>query len=80
MHEVAIAQSLFQVVADSAARHGIRKVQAVGVCIGQHSGVAAGALALAFEVLREGPLLAGASLEVRSVEGTELRLEWIEGE
>ncbi len=80
MHEVSIAESLLSEVAAAAARHGLSTVHAVGVCVGQHSGVAAEALAQAFTILREGPVLAGAALDVRSTDGTDLHLEWIEGE
>jgi Zn finger protein HypA/HybF involved in hydrogenase expression len=47
---------------------------------GRRSGVAAEPLAQAFAILRDGSPAAGASLDVQTVDGTDLRLEWIEGE
>jgi Zn finger protein HypA/HybF involved in hydrogenase expression len=80
MHEVSIADALLSQVAAEAARHGIGTVRAVGVCVGRRSGVAAESLAQAFAILRDGSPAAGASLDVQTVDGTDLRLEWIEGE
>jgi hydrogenase nickel incorporation protein HypA/HybF len=80
MHEVSIAQSLLRQVHEAAERSGLATVESVGVCVGHHSGVVPDALAFAFEILREGPVTGGATLAVRTVEGHDLRLEWIEGE
>ncbi len=79
MHEVSIAESLLSEVAAAARRHSLSAVHAVGVCVGVQSGVAPEALAQVFEILRDGPA-AAATLDVRSVDGSDLRLEWIEGE
>lgn len=79
MHEVTIAQALLTEVAAAASQHGLRTVSAVGVAVGRLSGVAPEALMQAFEVLRDGRAGA-ASLDLRDVEGADLRLEWIEGE
>lgn len=79
MHEVAIAQALLTEVSAAASRHGMKSVSTVGVCVGHHSGVAAEALMQAFEILREG-CAGGAVLEMRDVEGADLRMEWLEGE
>jgi Zn finger protein HypA/HybF involved in hydrogenase expression len=80
MHEVSIADSLLRQVAAAAAHHGLATVTAVGVSVGPYSGVVAEALVQAFEMLREGPVLGAASLTVTSAAGTEMQLEWIEGE
>jgi hydrogenase nickel incorporation protein HypA/HybF len=80
MHEVSIAESLLSEVAAAAQRHGLSAVRAVGVRVGTESGVAAEALAFAFELMRDGPVLAGAALDVQSTDGSDLSLEWIEGE
>lgn len=79
MHEVSIVRSLIEEVAAAAARHGVAAVSGVGLRVGRHSGVAPEALAFAFEVLREGPVLGAARLDLRVVEGRDLHLEWIEG-
>lgn len=80
MHEVSIAEALMQQVTDAASRHGLAAVRQIGVCVGSQSGVAPDALTFAFEILRAGPVLGAATLEVRATEGNDLRLEWIEGE
>ncbi len=79
MHEVSIAESLLSEVAAAARRHSLSVVHAVGIRVGLQSGVVPEALAQAFEILRDGPVTA-AALDVRSVDGTDLCLEWIEGE
>jgi hydrogenase nickel incorporation protein HypA/HybF len=80
VHEVSIAQTLLQQVSELAITHRMAAVQRVGVAVGRYSGVVPEALAFAFEVLREGPALGAAALEVEATEGDDLRLEWIEGE
>jgi hydrogenase nickel incorporation protein HypA/HybF len=80
MHEVSIAEALMQQVTEAASRHGLASVRQIGICVGARSGVVPDALAFAFEVLRAGPVLGGAVLEIRATEGDDLRLEWIEGE
>lgn len=80
MHEVSIAYSLLRQVADVAERNGLSTVQGVGVAVGRLSGVVPDALAFAFEVLRQGPVVGSAELEVRHTDGLELQLEWVQGE
>jgi hydrogenase nickel incorporation protein HypA/HybF len=80
MHEVSIAHALLLQATEAAAREGLATVQRVGVCVGRYSGVYPEALAFAFEILRDGPVLGGASLQVRTGEAHELNLEWIEGD
>jgi hydrogenase nickel incorporation protein HypA/HybF len=80
MHEVSIAQALVDQAKAAAAREGMASVRRVGVCVGPYSGVCPEALTFAFEILRDGPVLGGASLDVRAGEEFELMLEWIEGD
>jgi hydrogenase nickel incorporation protein HypA/HybF len=80
MHEVGIAECLIARAVAAADAHGLRRVASVGVSVGAHCGVVPHALAFAFSVLRDGTRLEGARLDVRSVPGDALRLEWIEGE
>jgi hydrogenase nickel incorporation protein HypA/HybF len=80
MHEVAVAEALLQRAAEAAERAGLTVVQSVGVRVGELSGVAPQALAFAFEMLRSGPVLGQASLQIRETAGDDLHLEWIEGE
>lgn len=80
MHEVSIAYSLLRQVTDAAERNGLSTVQSVGVAVGRMSGVVPDALAFAFEVLRQGPVVGDAKLEVRHTDGLELQMEWVQGE
>ncbi len=77
---MSIAYSLLRQVADVAERNGLKNVQSVGVAVGRYSGVVPDALAFAFEVLRQGPVVGSAELEVRRADGRELQLEWVQGE
>jgi Zn finger protein HypA/HybF involved in hydrogenase expression len=80
MHEVSIADALLNEASTAAASHGLRAVDRVGVRVGRLSGVSSEALATAFEILRAGPVLGRAVLDIEEAEGTDLRLAWLEGE
>jgi len=66
MHELSLAQSLMDVVAESAAREGIARVQRVTVVVGEWSAIVPDALIHCFEMLavETGGLFDGASLVV----------------
>ena len=80
MHEVSIADALLHEASLAAASHGLRAVNRVGVRVGRLSGVAAEALVTAFEILREGPVLGRAVLDIEDADGDDLRLAWLEGD
>ena len=80
MHELSIADALLHEASLAAADHGLRAVNRVGVRVGRLSGVATAALTTAFEILREGPMLGRAELDIEDADGTDLRLTWLEGE
>jgi hydrogenase nickel incorporation protein HypA/HybF len=80
MHEVSIAEALMQQVTEAASRNGLASIRQIGICVGAHSGVVPDALVFAFEILRTGPVLGAATLDIRATDGDDLRLEWIEGE
>jgi hydrogenase nickel incorporation protein HypA/HybF len=63
MHELSVAMSLIEAVAEEAERHEGR-VQAVHLRLGPLSGVAKDALVSAFEIAREGTPVAEAQLVV----------------
>lgn len=67
MHELSIAQSIADSAAEHAARHGGRRVTAVGVRVGEVSGVNAEALEFCFGATVEGTGLAGATLVIERV-------------
>lgn len=66
MHELSLAQSIADVVAESAAQRGIRRVSRVIVVVGEWSSVVPEALAVGFQFVAAaaGDLLAGAELQV----------------
>ena len=64
MHELSIATGLMEQVAAAAAEHGVTRVEALQVSIGAMRQVVPEALAMAFEVVSEGTVAAGAALEI----------------
>lgn len=68
MHELAIAQSLADVVAARAAEHHATRVKSVRLRIGEASGIVPDSLTFCFEMVASlDPLLAGARLTVETV-------------
>lgn len=68
MHELAIAQSLYDVVAVRAAECGADRVKAVRLRIGEASGVVPDALSFCFELLADAdPVVRGARLLIDAV-------------
>lgn len=67
MHELSIALSLLDVVAEEAERRGGIRVAAVHLRLGPLSGVIAEALKSAYDLAREGTLLSGAELVIEEV-------------
>jgi hydrogenase nickel incorporation protein HypA/HybF len=67
MHELSIALGIIDGAAEEAGRHGARSVQTVHMRLGALAGVVKAALESAFELAREGTLLAGARLDIEDV-------------
>lgn len=67
MHELSIAMSIVEAVSEEASHHGSVTVSAVHVRVGPLSGVVVEALESAFELAREGSVVAEAALVVESV-------------
>ncbi|UCC66629.1 MAG: hydrogenase maturation nickel metallochaperone HypA [Deltaproteobacteria bacterium] len=67
MHELAIAQSLLKIVEEEALPYQGAKVTRVKLLIGRLSGVVPDALKFAFEVISQGGVAEGASLEIQEV-------------
>lgn len=80
MHELSIADALLREAGAAAEGRGLTTVSAIGVRVGRFSGVATHALAMAFEILREGPVLGRAVLDIEDADGADLRLTWLEGD
>lgn len=67
MHELAIAQSLLDIVLEEAARHGVAQVARVGVKIGAFTNVVADSLTFCFDLIKEGTAASGAELVITPV-------------
>lgn len=68
MHEYSIVQALLERIALEAKRHGASAVAEVSVAVGRDSGVDAGLLATAFDLVRAGTVARDARLTLREVE------------
>lgn len=66
MHELGITQNIVAIVSEAA--NG-RKVRRVTLEIGELSGVMADAVAFCFDVVAQGTVLEGASLDIRPIRG-----------
>lgn len=69
MHELAIAQSIVDLVAEQAARDGFTKVNVVRVRVGALSTVEPDALQFGFDTVTAGTIAAGARLILARPEG-----------
>ncbi|MBW2039741.1 MAG: hydrogenase maturation nickel metallochaperone HypA [Deltaproteobacteria bacterium] len=67
MHELAIAQSLLEIVEQEALPYSGARVTRVKLLIGKLSGVVPDALRFAFEVISQGGIAEGASLDIQEV-------------
>lgn len=67
MHELAIAQSLLDIVLEEAARHGVSQVARVGIKVGAFTNVVADSLSFCFDLIKEGTAAAGAQLVITPV-------------
>jgi hydrogenase nickel incorporation protein HypA/HybF len=68
MHEMAIAQSVFDIAFSEAEKHAAAKIKKIKLSIGEFSGVVKDALDFAFEVLKPGTPAADAEIEIEIVE------------
>jgi hydrogenase nickel incorporation protein HypA/HybF len=66
MHELGIARNIVAIVADAADG---RRVRRITVEVGKLAGVMSDAVAFCFPIASEGTALAGASLDIREIEG-----------
>lgn len=69
MHEMALAESVREIVEDSARAQGTAHVTVVRLEIGKLAQVEVHALRFAFEVVRRGSVAEGARLEIVEVDG-----------
>jgi hydrogenase nickel incorporation protein HypA/HybF len=66
MHELSITRNIVAIVSDCAQG---RRVRRVTLEVGKLSGVMTDAIAFCFDVVAQGTVLEGASLDIREVEG-----------
>ena len=78
MHELSIALSLVDAIAEELPNLGSVRVIAARVRIGALSGVAPEALSFAFDVATDGSPIAGSSIEIERSAGAELELIGLE--
>lgn len=67
MHEMAIAQSAFEIVFREAEKHAGARIRKIKLSIGEFSGVVKDALDFAFEVLKTGTAAADAEIEIEVI-------------
>ena len=69
MHELSIAHSILSIAEKAAATNSHGVVTAVGLQIGELSGIETDSLAFAFSIIREGTSLQQAELKIESIRG-----------
>lgn len=70
MHEMSLAESVREIVEQTARANGARRVTAVKLEIGKLSQVEVRAMEFAFEVVMQGSIAQGSRLEVVETDGT----------
>jgi hydrogenase nickel incorporation protein HypA/HybF len=78
MHELSIALSLIETICDELPALGDVSVRSVRIRVGARAGVAADALAFAFDVAAAESAIAGAQLQIEATDGPELELTALE--
>ncbi|HBR56141.1 MAG TPA: hydrogenase maturation nickel metallochaperone HypA [Blastocatellia bacterium] len=67
MHEMAIAESVFEIAFAEAEKHASAKIRKIKLSIGEFSGVVRDALEFAFEVLKPGTAAENVEIEIEVV-------------
>ncbi|MBK6472389.1 MAG: hydrogenase maturation nickel metallochaperone HypA [Betaproteobacteria bacterium] len=70
MHEMSLAESVREIVEDTARANGARRVSVVRLEIGRLAQVEMAAMRFAFEVVQRGSVAEGARLEIVETDGT----------
>jgi Zn finger protein HypA/HybF involved in hydrogenase expression len=78
MHELSVALEVCRMAEERLGRDALPRVVAVGVEVGDDSGLEAGNLAFCLEALLGAPPFAGATLRVTRLPGEVLRLAYLE--
>jgi hydrogenase nickel incorporation protein HypA/HybF len=67
MHELSLVQTILEIALDTARKHGVDRINAVEVEVGQASGVVKEAMEFAWEATRKGTLLDTAKLVIKTI-------------
>ncbi|MHC1727348.1 MAG: hydrogenase maturation nickel metallochaperone HypA [Syntrophobacteraceae bacterium] len=67
MHELSIAQSLLEIIADESQKHGLQRVNKVKLQIGAFASVVPESLTFCFELVSRDTVAAGAVVEIETV-------------
>jgi hydrogenase nickel incorporation protein HypA/HybF len=67
VHELAIAESLLEIVLEEGRRHDLQKVTIIRLQIGAMAAVVPEALMFSFEMVSQNTIVSGASLEIESL-------------
>jgi hydrogenase nickel incorporation protein HypA/HybF len=67
MHEMAIAQSIMDIVEQEMARHGATKVSTIRLVVGEFTAVVPQSLSFCIEMITKGTPLEGVQLEIEPV-------------
>jgi hydrogenase nickel incorporation protein HypA/HybF len=74
MHELSIAETVVDMLAEEATRHGANKILSVRIRLGRLSGVVRDALAFSFDVAAQGTIAEGARLDIEDASGHEMEV------
>lgn len=67
MHELAIAQSLLEIIVDESNRHGLQRINKVKLQIGKFAAVVPESLTFCFELVSRDSVASGALIEIETV-------------
>jgi hydrogenase nickel incorporation protein HypA/HybF len=67
MHEMAIAQSILDIVEQEMARHGAKKVKTIRLVVGEFTAVVPQSLSFCIEMITKGSPMEGVQLEIEPV-------------
>lgn len=70
MHEMSLAESVLQIIEESAGQHGFTRVSAIVLEVGELAGVEIEALRFALEVVTRESIAQGAGVEIVPVPGS----------
>jgi hydrogenase nickel incorporation protein HypA/HybF len=67
LHELAIAESLLEIIADESKKHGLERVKKIRLQIGKFAAVVPESLTFCFELVSRDTIASGALIEIESV-------------